>query len=98
MTGPYPGQIGYAIKFNISAYGKTTTGATTTVVYAERPDGSTVTWNASIYDVDNLQYITQAGDLISTPGIYKVQAGVAWNNGPIFLSDTATLIVSPLWQ
>lgn len=50
-------------------------GATTTEIVAQKPNGSRVTWPAQIVESTKLKYVTIQGDL-SHPGLWKLQARV----------------------
>lgn len=72
----YVGDTGLAIVLDC---GEDITGATDTVMYVKKPDGTFVTWTAEVLTVSGetryLRYYTQAGDL-DTKGRWRIQAGL----------------------
>lgn len=68
----YQNDFGHVINFTISGNGQTTTGATLTRADVTKPDGTSTTWAAIVYDVNTLTYQTLAGDLASV-GTYVVK-------------------------
>ena len=49
------------------------TGATGTALKVKKPDGTEVSWTATIYDSNYLRYTTVSGDLDQV-GVYYVQS------------------------
>jgi hypothetical protein len=97
-TKTYLNAIGEEIRLNITdpATGvPTTAGATVTSYKVIRPDGTTTTWNALVYDSNNLTYLTQEGDL-SMVGRYKIQAYMEVGSSVKLTGETVQLYVYPL--
>ena len=97
MTKTYQNAIGEEIRLNITdpiTGLPLTTGATFTCYNVTNPDSSTTTWAAQIYDLNNLTYLTQAGDL-SQIGNYEIQTYVEWGGIVKIPGETYTLRVYP---
>jgi hypothetical protein len=79
-TKRYTNEIGVVIRLNT---GIDLTGATNPIIKVLRPDGSSVTWTATIVSINSsnsyVQYTTQSGDL-NLPGLYRVQPFVNFSN------------------
>ena len=95
MSKIYVGQ--YPLLINLSVSVGTAGGAFQ--IRAARPDGTVVTWPATITSANQISYTTQSGDL-NIPGVWALQAiqvdanGVAVNEP----GDSASLVVTPLGQ
>jgi len=68
----YIGEIGTDI---IVDCGQDITGATNTELVVKKPDGSIVTWTATIYNTNYLKYTTVSGDF-DQAGTYRLQASL----------------------
>lgn len=70
MDKIYPGVIG--LDFTVDC-GRDIVGATGTTIEIRKPDGSTVVWDATVYNTNYLLHVTQAGD-IDQDGLYRGHA------------------------
>lgn len=93
----YVGEVGKRIEIFI--VGVDLTNAT--VQYrVQRPDGSIVTWNATVDDVEQglTSYVLAAGDL-NTAGDYKISSKVTFPPGnSLLLGSVVDLFVNDLFS
>ena len=93
MMALYKNTVGAAIKLNC---GQDITSATSTTIEVRKPDGSEVSWPATIVESTKLQYVTQEGDL-DQAGDYRLQPKLTigdWTGR----GDTAVLKIRDYWQ
>jgi len=84
----YVGDVGTEIILNC---GQDLTGATGVQIKVKKPDLTTTTWTASVYNNNYIKYVIQTNDL-DQAGIYYLQASLtlgAWSG----LGETAMLKV-----
>ena len=96
MSKHYVDEVGSIIIVNT---GIDLSGASTHQLKVKKPDGTTVTWNASVYSVGSnpnyLKYTSVSGDL-DQAGEYKVQPYVvlsSWSG----CGETSRFNVTPLF-
>jgi len=89
----YVGDYGTVITVDC---GEDISAATITQIKVQKPGGTVVTWGASLYGTNYLQYTTVNGD-IDESGIWKVQASVtlpSWKG----LGETDTFTVYEAYE
>lgn len=90
MIKHYRGEVGTEILVDC---GMDISAAINTYIYCRKPDGSKVSWPATITNSNYLSYITQTDDL-SLTGAYRVQAGLTLG-GWTGRGETASFIIYP---
>jgi hypothetical protein len=69
MSKIYKGAIGLLVEIDLQ---EDISAATIKRIYVKKPDGTIVTWSATVYDTTKLHYVTQSTDLAAA-GKYKLQ-------------------------
>ena len=92
MTKIYTGSVG--VQFVLDT-GQDLTGATVMKIYAKKPDGTTVTWDASQYGTtQSITYTTDSDDL-NLAGYWILQSYVEWGTTKIYGESVKVGIFSP---
>lgn len=89
----YIGEIGTDIILNL---GEDITGATGRTIEVKKPDNTTDSWAASIYNSNYLKYTIQSGDF-DQAGVYIFQAALTLS-GWTGLGDAVKLTVYSLFD
>jgi hypothetical protein len=77
MSKVYVGDTGTAIELDV---GVSLAGATAQSIEARRPDGTTVSWAASVFETTKLRFIT-TNSTLDMAGDWKLQARVTLPSG-----------------